>query len=1182
MDWTPSQREAINHSGENILLSAAAGSGKTAVLVQRVIEKILDKENPVSVNELLILTYTEAAAAEMKRKISDAVNQEFLKDTKNEHLRKQRILINSADISTIHAFCLNVIKGNIHKTDIPVNFSIISDIENNMLKEKAIDLVLSRFYEKFDRIPPFQRLVLGYGSDKNDSNLRKLLLDILNFVYGLSRPVKWLNEAAKAYKIEKFEDSVWQARLFDYGETLAERIAALYDEITRLADSALPADSKYTAAYFRERERILSALSCIKERCFEKAKAAVSEVYFESPNQVIKDPEMKNARKICSSLRDLAKKKWGELRELFSADSESVEGQLKELEPIIRTFKNIVLMVMRAHKQLKRKQDYLDFDDLEHELMALLENKDGSPTATAKALQNKYKEILVDECQDSSEIQNTIFELISKENRNVFMVGDIKQSIYKFRNAVPELFEKKYKQYEMKSGGRLIRLSKNFRSRENIIDFVNFVFEKVMIKELGGVGYGEEERLLFGADYKPPETPEKYVTEFNAVDCKGLKTEDAVRAEAINIAMRIKKMVGERELDITDLKSGETHPVKYSDIVILMRNTKANAPIFEEVFEKFGVPLYSEIGRSYLTSVEIQTVLSFLQIIDNPNQDIPLVAVMRSPMWRFTPDMLAKIRKEKRSGNFYEAVSFAAENGNASCARFISELERLRDEREYSSVSELIMIILNRYNYSEIAAGMSDGAARQENLRLLFERAAEFDETRSGTLSDFMLYIKTILDSGKDLTPAKLTGENSDTVRIMTIHKSKGLEFPVVILADVFKEFNTRDTSARIIWHNELGFGFKYIDTDKRIVFPSIPHRIISGTAKEELITEEMRLLYVALTRAKEKLIISASMRNDLCIYLAQDKCLPIGILSAGSIGYWIAYAFARHEEMEKLADRLKVSYLAQDRNDLIRISLTDSNELEEKMESGINEEAAESCGKVDEELMDKLSNRRLYSEGRHLPLKLSVSEAKRRQAEEAYSPHIFTVPTVSVSGAELISATERGTITHFVLQHIDINKADTRLGVDEEIDRMVSEGVISSAQSEAVDRKSVLGFFRSDLGQRLKKAKRRWKEFNFYSETDAADFYPEYKGRGEKILLQGTMDCFFEENNGNLVLIDYKTDRISESEIGARSRMYLPQLRYYKKGLENISGRKVNEAYIYFLACEKAVDIQEAENEAD
>ncbi len=1176
MEFTPSQKEAISYNGENILLSAAAGSGKTAVLVQRVIEKILDEENPTSVNELLILTYTEAAAAEMKRKIANAINQEFLKNPKNAHLKKQRMLMGSSNISTIHSFCLEVIKGNIHHTDLPVDFSIISEVENKTLTDMALDTVLSRFYENIDRLPFFKSLVLSHGSDKNDKRLREIILRLLNFARSMAHPAKWLNNSALDYKCEKFEDSPWHSRLFAYAREEIINIQEINEEILTLAEKNLPSDHPYAPFFTIEKGKVSIIESAINENDYEKVREAFKNLTFETlPTKRTKEPLEATVQSNIKALRNLAKDLLGELASFFASDSSLVLKQLKENEPQIRTLKNIVLMTMRAHKKMKRMAGYLDFNDLEHELISLLEDEKGAPSSVAKALQNKYKEILVDEYQDTNNAQDTIFTLVSRDNSNIFTVGDIKQCIYKFRNAVPEIFAEKGRRYKVSDGGHLIKLSQNFRSRHNVLDFTNYVFSQIMTERSCGIEYGEEERLEFGATYYPPEeNPQSYIPEFNIVD--GRTVEDNSDVEAFSVAKRIKELVTKEKLSITDPKTGEIRPVRYSDIVILLRNAKSGGRIFEEVLTQNRIPVYSEIGQSYLDTVEVQTVLSFLEIIDNPYQDIPLIAVLRSPLYRFTPDSLANIRSAKKRCSFFDALCEASSQGDANCRKFLDELNALRDEAEYLSVSELILLILNRYNYKETVSGEENGEIKGENLRLLFERAAEYDETPNGSLFGFMLYIRTLIDAEMDLTPAKTEGENSNAVKIMSIHKSKGLEFPVVIVANVFGKFNTSDTSRSILWHDKAGFGIPYTDTKKRIKYPSLPHKLISKMLLRELSQEEMRLLYVAMTRAKEKLIISAVIKKSgtawASPYLSRNKILTAGILNARSIGDWISYALARYSGAEELCALHKLSYdTVESEENLVSVTVSeplcgfydDEDTFDEPITFDEN---------IDEKLMDKLTN--VYRSS-SLPVKMSVTEAKRRQNEEdIYTPSIFNLPTLSVDPANL-SGAEKGTITHFVLLHLDMKKTSSFEEIESQIERMTEENIISSVQKEAVDISSILKFAQSDLGKQLKDAVMVKKEFSFYSEISAKELYPEDNSE-EKILIQGTMDCFFKEANGNIVLLDYKTDKVSEDGAVERGKTYYTQLKLYKDALETILGQKVNEAYLYFLNCDKAISIDE------
>ncbi len=1176
MDWTPSQKEAITYGGENILLSAAAGSGKTAVLVQRVIEKILNEENPTSVNELLILTYTEAAASEMKRKIANAINEEFLKNPQSAHLKKQRILINSANISTIHSFCLEVIKGNIHHTDIPVDFSIISTIENKTMTDRALDAVLSRFYENIDKLPAFKKLVLNHGSDKGDGNLRNIILSLLTFSQSMAHPAKWLNDSASDYKCEDFISSPWHKRLFDFAKEEMENIKEIYEEILSLSSSDLPVDHPYFAFFAKEWGDISKIAEAINDSDYEKTREAFKNLIFVTlPSKRTKEPSDAITQSNIKAFRDLGKKLIGELKAFFISDEAQIFAQLKENEPQIRTLKNIALMTMRAHKKMKRQSGYLDFNDLEHELISLLEDKDGSPSSVAIALQKKYKEILIDEYQDTNNAQDTIFSLVSRDNSNIFTVGDIKQCIYKFRNAVPEIFAEKGELYKDGNGGHLIKLSQNFRSRHNVLDLTNYIFERIMTKNASGIDYGENERLEFGARYYPEEeNPQSYIPEFNIVDARTL--EDSSIAEAETVAKRIKRLVNEEKLIITDPKTGESRPINYSDIVILLRNTKSSGKIFEEILTKNQIPVYSDIGQSYLTTVEVQTVLSYLQIIDNPYQDIPLIATLRSPIWRFTPDMLADIRTAKKKCSYYEALCERAAMGDEPCQKFLKHLEKLRGEAEYLSVSELVLLILNRYNYKEIVAGEENGEIKAENLRLLFERASEYDETPNSSLLGFMLYIETIMDADADFTPAKADGENSLSVKIMSIHKSKGLEFPVVILANAFARFNTTDTSKSILWQDRFGFGIPYTDSEKRIKYPSIPHKLISKTLMKELTHEEMRILYVALTRAKEKLIISAVIKKQTTAwaspYLGKNKILTAGILNAKSLGDWISFALAKYKGATPLLNEHKLTYSPNANEEgLVLVNLIVPEEVVENNKTIIKQETEEKA--IDESLMDKLNNSYPASA---LPVKMSVTEAKRMQSEEEfYSPHIFTIPTLSASDATMISGADRGTITHFILLHLDMNKAETLEEITEQINKMAENGLISPVQKEAVDISSIFNFTKSGIGQRLKNATMVKKEFKFYTEADAKDFYPNENG---KILLQGTMDCFFKEKDGKIVLLDYKTDRVSEEQIKERGEKYYIQLKLYKDGLEKILEQEVNEAYLYFLNCDKAISIEELE----
>ncbi len=1192
--WTTEQREAIEYTGENILLAAAAGSGKTAVLVRRIIELICRKENPVNINELLVLTYTDAAAKEMREKISDAVERALAENPEDEHLQKQRLLIHSASISTIHSFCLNILKNNIYMTDLPVNFSLVSETENKMMVDEALDKVLERFYGRIDRDSSVLNLVMGYGGIKNDSTLRETALSLFHFSRSMPYPAKWLNNAVREFKnvaeTMTVKNSLWQNWLTEKTDQGFFELLGIYRDIQSEIDAKLGSDHPYSRFFEEEEASVKRVFDHMDMGDYTSVREALFSFDFATLTRGVKgaEGEVFAAQEKVKALRSLAKGTMADMWELYKIPEAEMVSRIARLYPVLRTLKNIVLITDRSYTKHKREKNYLDFSDLEHEALKMLDS-DGGQNAVAKSLRLKYKEILIDEYQDTNHIQDTIFRTVSKDNNNIFMVGDLKQSIYAFRNAVPKLFADKYFEYnDQTGGGHLIRLFKNFRSRSQVVDTVNFIFRSIMNVEVGDVDYTEEEYLVQGADYPESGEEKSYTPEFHFA-VSNSDTEDGEvqlgkqEIEAYISASRIREMI-DGGMKVFDKALQKMRPVEYRDIVVLMRNTKTAAPIFERIFEESSIPVYTEVGESYLSSAEVQTVLSFLQIIDNPRQDIPLIAVMRSPIWGFDAEDLAQIRTDMKTGCFFDAVTFAAECGNAKAKHFLEELEDLRQKAEIEGVERLIWRIYYEYGYFAYSGAQSNGFLRQANLRLLFERAAEFEHTAFSGLFSFMNYIEAIRSRGDDLTPAKTLGEGDNVVRIMTIHKSKGLEFPVVILCDTSHDFNMTDLNKNIIWNNEMGIGSDFVDTKIRVRYPTLPRDIVASQAKSELFSEEMRLLYVALTRAREKLIVTSTFKQTksglpLPLYDSKNRVRSAYVKSKKCFRDWIIAAIATHPDAKNLREYFgfegMIPAVACDFGINIAIYQKQSDIPKPCCdESTISDMHNEPSENVDKEINARLEYVYEGAALGQIPTKLSVSEVKRMQAEESeYIPLLEELRVSGISPLEKVTGALRGTVIHFVMQSIDPQRIKEHKDVEALVSRLLEEKVITKAQAEAVDTQKIFGFFESEMGNRLKNCKRLEREFSFYTKAKIDEIYK--NGISGEILLQGTMDCFFEEEDGRLVLLDFKTDRASSRGAALNiSQRYRVQMKYYKKALSEILEKPVDECYLYFLDCGELIEM--------
>lgn len=1190
MKWTKDQRAAIEYSGENILLAAAAGSGKTAVLVQRIIELISDAEKDVNINELLVLTFTDAAAREMREKIAAAIEKTLEENPEDKHLRKQKLLIHSANISTIHSFCMNLLKSNIHLTELPVNFTLCSNTEQKMLLSMALDGTLERFYGRISRDRSIEELVMGYGGIKNDRTLRETVLALFNFSKSMPYPAKWLNDALRGYKevamTKSLRNGRWQ-ELFEESVNLAkDEILDLYTEMLEEIDRNLYADHPYAAFLSDEAQSIRRCFEHISGKGYAEIRDGLLSFGFANLKAGVRNPEpdIAAAQDKIKALRELAKTIKSSLDKLFACDEAEAVKRIAGAYPALRTLKNMVLMVDRRYTRLKREKNLLDFNDLEHEALILLAGKDGEPTDAALGLREKFKEILIDEYQDTNNIQDTLFKTLSRDNSNIFMVGDLKQSIYTFRNAVPKLFSDKYTDYEMTGGGgHLIRLFKNFRSRRGVVNTVNFVFRGIMSPSVGDINYTEEEYLIQGAEYPEIDDNLKLSTEFHLICNNVPKAEapDKLELEARVAAKRISEMI-DSKMPVFDKNSGTLRGIEYRDIVVLMRNTKTAAPVFEEVFGEYGIPVYTERGRSYLSSPEVQTVLAFLQIIDNPRQDIPLIAVMRSPIWGFSPEDLAKIRTAMRRGNFIDAVSFAAENGNKAAADFLFELEKLRERAEFTGVDRLIHTIYYEYGYYSYAGSMNRGTERQANLRLLFERAAEFENTRMSGLHSFMNYIETIKNQGDDLTPAKTFGDGDNVVRIMTIHKSKGLEFPVVILSDTAHEFNLKEFEKNILWNGDAGIAADFVDTKMRVRYPSPARLRVISEAKQALVSEEMRLLYVALTRAREKLIITATYKETKTGFSpiltdCAKRAKPVYIKSKKCFRDWLMAVLMTHPDAFSIREHLGFPENIVNRDadfDLTAVVYKEWTDVPDMVQTARDSQAlpeaeyTENADEVKERLEYTYPDMRLGS----IPVKMSVSEVKRMQTEEEYIPLLDELKTRDVAQLTAVTGAEKGTVVHFIMQLVNPKEVNSAEDIRLLIERLEAEKIITPAQAKAIDAEKIYRFFESSIGKRLKMAERVEREFSFYTKAPVSEIYPD-GGSGE-ILLQGTMDCFFVEK-GRVVLLDYKTDRVNtRAEAETRAKKYAVQMKYYKQALSEVLEKSVDECWLYFMECGEFVEM--------
>lgn len=1252
--WTDEQLLAIETRGQNLLVAAAAGSGKTAVLVERIIRIVTDSENPVDIDKLLVVTFTNAAASEMRERIGDAISKRLEETPDSKILQRQLALLNRSSITTIHSFCLDVIKNNFHLIDLDPGFRIGDETECNLIKQ---DILVELFDDKYDEEDKgFLNLVEAYCSNRDDEKLKDIILKLYNFSMSGPWPEKWLREKALEFKIDSLED----LEKTSWYEVLKESLYLEFSNAKNDLEEAIEICKKdselepYLLTLEPELDMVINIINSLNLG-LDKIYDAISVVKFDrikAPKKGIGDELDKEKIK---ALRDNAKGKVNKIKEeVFSVPLDEELNGIKKMYPIITSLTELVIEFSKRYTDKKREKTILDFNDLEHLCLKILTcyDEDGEikPSLIAQKFRDKFDEVLVDEYQDSNSVQETIINMVSRkslDNPNVFMVGDVKQSIYRFRQAKPELFLEKYNSYLMdgKDKDRKIMLYKNFRSREEVINGVNFIFKLLMSETVGELDYTADEALNLGANYEDVSEENIFLDfqenidieninvageiELHVLDKSGsieeekndssdegnLKEEEdltAVAIEARIIEKRIKELINPSDgkvFMVFDKNLNKYRRIKYKDIVILLRATKNWADTIVEELSFSGIPVYADTSAGYFQTIEIRTIMSLLHIIDNPMQDIYTIASMRSPIFSFTSEELADIRIVNKDNYFYLNVKDIAEGVydlnidkalKEKCLYFIGKINEWREIALYMPIDEFIWHLYSDTSYYGYVGAMVNGVQRQANLRILFQRAKQYEQTSFKGLFNFINFINRLKKSSGDLGTAKILGENEDVVRIMSIHKSKGLEFPVVFLSGCGKQFNLMDSNDSLLFHEELGIGADCIDIEKRVKYKTLQKYAIKKKFELETLSEEMRILYVALTRAKEKLIITGASSNlqkdiDSC-YKAGEKSInkiaPSEVLKQKSYLKWIMTALVKHKDGEVLRQgknkfvnilddlsKWKISFY--NKSDLI----VDKNEYNDDEEKDSILSIDYDNFVIDEEVKRRLDFKYKYNEVCTIPSNISVSDIKKAEEE------IFTSETENLLKEEKIrkrpkfiteekglSNAEKGTIMHSVMQKIDLDKISSINEIKQQINDMVKRELITEDEEKVINLFKIQKFFKSNLGKRMIKAYKENKlicrELPFITEIPVKKVQKELDYEifdNEKLRLQGIIDCFFEEDDG-VVLLDYKTDYV---EIGKESELlerYKVQIDLYKETLEKITGKKVKESYLYLFGIDKEV----------
>ena len=1225
-NWTNEQLEAITTRKCNLLIAAAAGSGKTAVLVERIIRIITDEKAPVDIDKLLVVTFTSAAAAEMRERIAGAITKALESNPNSKNLQKQLTLLSRANITTMHSFCLDVIKNNFHVIDLDPSFRILDETEGVLLKTEILDELFEDKYEESKK--EFLDLVEAYSGSKDDEKLKEIVLELYRFSMSGPWPEKWLLEKSEEFNINSLEEldkSKWI-------DVLKENILIELNGLISMENKALVLCNEtgglepYVATFQDDISSLRSIIEVI-DCGIEEIYRALNNMTFSKLKTVRKNTvDDVDVQDRVKGIRDDAKKKIAKLKDdVFSMTPEEMLFSIKASYPFMKELTNIVIEFNKRFSEAKKERSSLDFNDLEHLCLKILSNEESN---VAENFREYFDEVLVDEYQDSNNVQEAIIDLVSRKNGddpNVFMVGDVKQSIYRFRQAKPELFLDKYNNYSRVEGkNRKIQLYKNFRSRDEVIQGVNYIFKELMSNVVGELEYTDEEALNLGASYKECEEEnvvvggeielhllDKVYDEVEEVD----EDEDigAINLEARIVANRIKELISGsdgKEYKVLDKETGEYRRITYKDIVILLRATKNWSEVFLDEIGSEGIPIYADTGSGYFESIEIRTIMSLLKVIDNPMQDVPLIALLKSPIMGFTAEELATIRLVNKDKYFYENINDIVNEGCGcheilinKCNMFINKLEVWREKAIYTPIDEFIWYLYTDTAYYGYVGAMPNGVLRQANLRILFQRAKQYEATSFKGLFNFINFINKLRKSSGDMGSAKILGENEDVVRIMSIHKSKGLEFPVVFLCGAGKQFNLMDLNKNILYHDELGLGPEFVDLEKRVSYTTLPKEAIKQRIKLETLSEEMRILYVAFTRAKEKLIITGATSSvdkfvkKCCNAAALDEenILPSEVLKGKSYLDWIGMALCKHRDGEALRELLGVVDI-HIKDDLSRwnIKLWKKSDLAVESYPQIVDNLGENLcitskdGVVDKEIINRLDYKYEYLEATKLKSNLSVSDLKKKNYEESEHEIITEMFTKKqeikpkfLQKEKGLSGAEKGTAMHFVMQKLDLNKVNSYDSIKEQLKYFVNNDLISEEEYKTINIKKILGFFNSKLGKRMLEAyfkgNKVYKELPFYTEISATetDKTLSNKVKDEKIRIQGVIDCFFYDDDNKVVLLDYKTDYVEDGNEEEIVNKYRIQLKYYKDALEKITKEEVKECYLFLFYLGKEVLVE-------
>ena len=1181
---TKSQQAGVDDAGGRVLVSAAAGSGTTRVLVERLFRRVLGEEQ-ANMDDFLIITYTRASAAELRERIAQELGQRMTQFPGDRHLQRQLLLIYQADIKTIDSFCTALLRENVHLLDLgegqglSSDFRVLDDSEAELLRRRVLPRVLEAFYT--DMTPGQVQLADCFGFGRDDRGLEELVLDLYGKVQSHAYPDRWLEEQKAAWA--ELPEDVGET---EYGRVLLSglrRKAKHWAELLRAGVWEMAEDGGLHKAYSGCFAQVAASLDAFAEGTGTGWDGA-AERRFAVPRltaaRKCEFPELKDRMK---NLWDRCKKEMQSTWKLLESSGADAGEDLRRSAPAMEALLDLCVEFSRAYQKEKLRRNATDFSDQEHYAVRLLLGEDGTPTPLAQVTASRYREVMVDEYQDTNQVQNCIFDAVSRDGKNLFTVGDVKQSIYRFRLADPTIFLEKYRLYpdvEQAEEGqpRKILLSQNFRSRAPVLDAVNFVFEAVMSREMGEIDYGEAERLNFGADYLPPR--EDCQAEFHLIETPRNQRGAEVRVpgalrEARFAAARVAELL--REGYPVTGEDGALRPCTPEDIVILMRSPGPRLRHYARALAEQGVPCSIQEDEDFFSTMEVAVACALLQIRDNPRQDVPLITVLRSPLMGFSPDRLAQIRGMHPAGDFFEALAASEE---PDCKAFLQQLDGLRSLSRDMSMHRLIWRIYNQLNVLGVFGAMPNGKHRRENLIALYEHARAFESAGYKGLFAFVAHLRRLLESGEQ--PVSATGDAAG-VRIMSIHRSKGLEFPIVILADLNKTFNKADLQTPVLVHPKLGLGPVYIDLDRRIRYSTAARDAVSGVMSREMRSEEMRVLYVGMTRAKEKLIMTASMPTAAgkLKTLAALSSLPVPpetVDGAKSMAEWILLPLLRrHEagELRALAGQETGEWALREDTPWI-VGYHDGTAYSGAPDWTQEEaETAVTGGEALPANREALDFAYPYRTACSAPTKLTATQLKGREkdqeiAEETVQPYVppaFSAPRF-LEGQRPLSGAERGTAVHLVMQHVPLDRGTDVSAV---IRDLTARRLLTREQADAVPQGVIRKFLASPLADELRQADEIRREYRFSLLVPSGEYLPGLEG--EEVMLQGVVDLFAVKD-GAVTVVDFKTDYVTAETMQEKLDFYRPQLAAYSAALEKILGLPVKKRVLYFFSGGQAEEV--------